>query len=85
MSRIRSLVTTVEINVAQRAHNCQGNANHRLARGDRRLAVKNERGWDHYCLACGTRILERDAVKIASVLRAINGGGLIAKDNDHHQ
>lgn len=35
MPRIRSLVTTVRIDVAQRAHDCQANGNHRLSKGDR--------------------------------------------------
>ncbi|MDR6831409.1 hypothetical protein J2X48_005138 [Bosea sp. BE271] len=80
MPRIRSLVTTVRIDVAQRAHDCQANGNHRLSKGDRRLGVKKDRSWDNYCLDCGRRILEGDAAKIASLLRAINGDGLVAGD-----
>ena len=80
MPRIRSLVTTVELDVAKRAHDCQGNSGHRLLKGDRRLAVKKERGWDYYCLECGTRILERDATRIAGYLEAIRVGGTVAAD-----
>jgi hypothetical protein len=72
--RIRSLVETVEITVAKKAHDCQGNSGHRIVRGDRRLAVKEGRGWEHYCIACGRRMLERDAAKIAGLLRAIDLG-----------
>ena len=81
MPRIRSLVTNVQIDIVQRAHDCQGNPNHRLSKGDRRLAVKNDRGWDNYCLECGKRILERDAAKIASLLRGIASGGSIEAEN----
>lgn len=74
MPRVRSLVTTVQITSAERAHNCQGNANHRIVRGERRLTVKKDRALEHYCLDCGRQILERDATKIAGFLRAIAAG-----------
>ncbi len=82
MPRIRSLVTNVQIDIVQRAHDCQGNGNHSLTKGDRRLAVRKDRGWDNYCLECGKRILERDAAKIASLLQAIDGGSTVALDGD---
>ncbi len=74
MPRIKTLLTTVEIDVAKRAHNCQGNPAHRLQMGDRRLAVKNERNWDYYCIDCGMKILERDAAKLKEILAAIENG-----------
>jgi uncharacterized paraquat-inducible protein A len=74
VSRLKTLLTTVEIDVAKRAHNCQGNANHRLEKGDRRLAVKKERGWDYYCMNCGAKILKRDADKIEHTLALIAAG-----------
>ncbi len=80
MPRIRSLVTAVQIDIVQRAHDCQGDPKHRLTKGDRRLSVKKERGWDNYCMGCGKRILERDAAKIAALLQAINGNDTVAAD-----
>jgi hypothetical protein len=74
MPRIRSLLTTVQITSAERAHNCQGNANHRIIRGERRLTVTKDRASEHYCLNCGRQILERDATKIAGFLSAIDIG-----------
>ena len=58
--RIRSLRIRAEVDVAQRAHNCQGNVRHRIERGDKRLKVRNGRGWDHYCLECARTIVRRD-------------------------
>ena len=81
MPRIRSLITTVEITSALRAHNCQGDMNHRIVRGDRRLAVKKDRAWDYYCLACGVRILKRDATKIAGLLRAVEAGDDVIEES----
>lgn len=80
MPRVKSLLTTVEVDVAKRAHDCQGNSAHRLAKGDRRLAVKKERGWDYYCIDCGIRILERDAERVQSMLSIIKNGNVTTSD-----
>lgn len=78
MSRTKTLLTTVEINFARKAHNCQASAKHRLLKGDRRFAVKKERGWDYYCMDCGLKILERDAERIKESLALIASGGVSA-------
>lgn len=70
--RIRSLLTTAKVEIVKSSHDCQGNSNHRLLKGEKRLAVKNERGWDNYCLACGKLILEGDATRIAEILKTID-------------
>lgn len=57
MSRPRSLLLGVKVDVAQRAHNCQANARHRIQSGDVRLKVKNLRSWDHYCVTCATKMI----------------------------
>jgi hypothetical protein len=67
MPRIRSLVTHVEIDVALKAHDCQGNSQHRILRGNARLKVRNERGWDHYCLSCARTIIQRDIAHLRDV------------------
>jgi hypothetical protein len=79
--RIRSLLEAVRIELVKKAHDCQGNAGHRLQKGDRRLGVRNGRGWDNYCLTCGKRILEDDAARIAKVLRAIETGQIEANSS----
>ncbi len=65
MPRIKSLVTRIEVDVAKRAHNCQGNARHRIESGDKRLKVRRgARSWDHYCLECAKAIVQRDVVAL---------------------
>ena len=68
MPRIKSLLVRVEVDEAQRAHNCQANAAHRLQRGDKRLKVRKGRNWDHYCAACAALIIQRDITEL-QVLR----------------
>ena len=60
MSRIKSLIIRCEIDVAQRAHNCKGNARHRIEKGDRRLKVRYKRTWHHYCLQCANVIVRHN-------------------------
>lgn len=72
MPRPKSIIQRVEVDEAQKAHNCQHNKSHRLERGDRRLKVWKQRSHDHYCAACGLEIVARDIAKlqeIAALLR----------------
>ena len=71
MPRIRTLLTRVEIDTAQRAHNCQANARHRVERGDLRLKVRNGRSWDHYCLNCAKGIINRDIRTLEGIAKQI--------------
>ena len=72
MPRIKSLRTRAEVDVAQRAHNCQGNIRHRLERGDKRLKVRNGRSWDHYCLECARTIVRRDIGALEALARELD-------------
>jgi hypothetical protein len=55
----KSLVLSVQIDIAERAHNCQANDKHRITRGDSRLKVRNGRSWDHYCRSCALAMIAR--------------------------
>jgi hypothetical protein len=65
--RIKSLLIRVEVDEAQKAHNCQANAAHRLERGDKRLKVRNGRSWDHYCAACAALMIQRDIAELQAL------------------
>lgn len=67
MARIKSLISQVRIDTAGKAHNCQGNAAHRVQKGDIRLKVRNGRSWDHYCRACAEIIIDRDIQKLTEL------------------
>ena len=74
MPRVRSLRIRTEVDVAQRAHNCQGNARHRIERGDKRLKVRTGRSWDHYCLECARTIVSRDISELEALAGKLNPG-----------
>lgn len=69
MARIKSLLTATMIDKAQRSHNCQRDAGHRIAMGENRFNVRpdNGRGWDRYCLACARTIVARDLVTLQNL------------------
>lgn len=74
MPRIRSVLIRVEIDRAQRAHDCQANARHRIGRGDIRLKVRNGRSWDHYCPTCAQTILSRAIGSLQGVQAGLVAG-----------
>jgi hypothetical protein len=78
MPRIRSLIEQVGIDTAGRGHDCQGNGNHRIAKGDLRLKVRNGRSWDHYCCSCAETIIARDIQKLIDLQ-----GELAARIKEH--
>ena len=71
MPRVKSLRIRAEVDVAQRAHNCQGNVRHRIERGDKRLKVRNGRSWEHYCLECARTIVRRDIGAFEALAREL--------------
>ena len=73
MARPKSILQRVEVDVTQKAHNCQHNENHRLQKGDKRLKVWNDRSPDHYCRACGLDIIQRDVAKLQSLAQQLQG------------
>ena len=60
MPRPKSIIQRVQVDEAQRAHNCQHNAAHRIERGDKRLKVWKDRSSEHYCVDCALKIIEKD-------------------------
>ena len=69
----KSLVQRSEIDQAQKSHNCQASAKHRLKPGDRRLKVYVDRSHDHYCAECGIKIIEADIAKLGKLAQQLKG------------
>lgn len=67
MPRPKSIIWSVEVDEAMKAHNCQHNRKHRLERGDKRLSVSKDRSVEHYCRACALEILARDIQKLQAL------------------
>jgi hypothetical protein len=66
MSR-KSLLVSMEITAAGRAHNCRYNKRHRLEKGVKRLTIKSDGDEHHYCLACAKAFLAASADRLAAL------------------
>ena len=73
MPRPKSILQSVEVNVVQRAHNCQHNPNHRLEKGDKRLMIRDKRSQEYYCVACALEILKRDSARLQALTLELRG------------
>jgi hypothetical protein len=84
MAKPKSFLVALEIDEAERAHDCQHNSAHRLQKGDVRLRVKMKkgRGYENFCKACALDAIDRDTQRLRelrdriSKLPVIGGGGL---------
>jgi hypothetical protein len=66
MSR-KSLLVSMEITAAGRAHNCRYNKRHRLEKGVKRLTIKADGDEHHYCLACAKAFMAASADTLAAL------------------
>jgi hypothetical protein len=68
MPRPKSLIVSMEVTMAGRAHSCRQSDKHRLEKGAHRLTVKSEGDEHHYCIACATSFLARDVARLQDLL-----------------
>ena len=79
----KSLIKRSRVEDTAKAHNCQANNNHRLQRGDKRLAIWKDRSAENYCGACAKEIIKRDIEKLTLLVKQLDGTApLPATDND---
>lgn len=71
MGRHKSLLARATVDVAQRSHNCQHSAAHRIQTGDRRLKVAVQRTHEHFCVACALAMVRLDMVKLQQLEEAL--------------
>ena len=64
----KSLIVTMEITAAGRAHDCRFNKKHRLEKGVRRLTIRSDGNEHHYCLACAKIFLLKDIDRLRALL-----------------
>lgn len=57
MPRPKSLLKTIDITTAGKAHNCKANKSHKIVKGDRRLTIKEGQSVSNYCLDCGRHFI----------------------------
>ena len=60
MAKPKTFLDSMEVDVAQKAHNCQHNGRHRIKMGDKRLSVKVGRSFERFCRDCAQETINRD-------------------------
>jgi hypothetical protein len=71
----KSFLSRLEIDVAQKAHNCQHSKKHRIEKGNRRLKVSDGYAVSHYCIECAIKFLKLDAQTIDALLCSMQSHG----------
>jgi hypothetical protein len=64
----KSLIVSMEIKMAGRAHDCRYNKKHHFEKGDSLLMVRSDGEEHHYCLACAKAFLTRDVERLRILL-----------------
>lgn len=72
MGRLKSFVKSVRLDVAERSHNCQHSAAHRISRGDVRVRLQEGRSVEHFCRACASQSLASDIGRLQRLLEELN-------------
>jgi len=72
VGRLKSFVQSINIDQAQRAHNCQHNAAHRIEMGDRRLKLRVGRAFEHFCRDCALESLRQDVKRLEALIAELS-------------
>ncbi len=73
MARSKSLLPNLVVDEAKKAHDCQHNRAHRLQQGDKRLRVRVQRTYEHFCTPCALDIIEGDIAKLQALAGELRG------------
>lgn len=71
MSRPKSFLQSLSIDIAQRRHQCQHNPQHTIQQGDKRLKLKIDRSKEHFCIECSVKTIDSDIVKLQELKRQL--------------
>lgn len=73
MPRPKSVVVSMEITTAGRAHDCRYNKSHRLEKGIRRLTIREDGEEHHYCLGCARGFLLQGIERLRALVAEVDG------------
>lgn len=73
MAAPKSVLISISVDEALKAHDCQHNSRHRLEKGHRRLKVRKDRSYEHFCVVCALAIVERDIARLQVIASQLRG------------
>lgn len=65
---MKNIVKNASWDVALQSHKCKNNLKHIIAKGDRRLKIKEGRSESHYCMQCAEKIMKSGLLKINKLI-----------------
>lgn len=71
MPRPKSFLQSLSIDIAQKRHPCQHNPKHTILKGDKRLKLKVDRTYEHFCIECAVKNIESDITKLQELKRQL--------------
>lgn len=67
MSRMKSLLKTMEITEAGRRHSCRRDEGHIIAKGQKRLTISEDGDKQNYCLDCAKKMMAQSLGKLSQL------------------
>ena len=61
------MLKRAHVEQAKIAHDCQHNKRHRLQKGEKRLAIRKERNFEYFCVACALQSIDADIEKLTQL------------------
>ncbi|XID92244.1 hypothetical protein ACF3MZ_27880 [Paenibacillaceae bacterium WGS1546] len=67
MARPKSFLKSIEVDEAKREHKCQHIPSHQISKSERRLKLKVDRTFEHFCVDCAIKTIEADIAKLQNI------------------
>jgi hypothetical protein len=67
LKQYKSLIKTLAVTQAKRAHNCQNNNSHKILKGGWRLEVREGQQTKRYCILCAKSFLKKTKEEIEAI------------------
>ena len=71
MAKPKSFIKTLSIDTAQKSHSCKHNGKHIISKGNKRLKLKVNRTYEHFCIICAKDFIQNDINKLKTLLQEL--------------
>ena len=61
---MKAVLHPLSVDQAGKAHDCQHNKRHRIVKGETRLKFKVQRTYEHFCVDCALRMIEKARTRL---------------------
>lgn len=68
VGKTKSFLKNISIDTAKLSHSCKHNKKHKINKGDKRLKLKEDRAFQHFCVECARESLKKDISELNALL-----------------